>query len=147
MLSHLSVHMCVLSNLSHVWLFATPWTVDGWMASLTQWTWIWASSGSWWWTGKPGVLQSFRLQRVRHNWATELNWTCQAFLSVGFSRQEYWSGLSCRPPGESSWARDWTHVSCVSCTGRRVTTSTTWKAHFTCLISLNMPLFLSSKKS
>ena len=48
---------------------------DGWMASLTQWTWVWASSGSWWWTGgKPGMLQSMRSQRVRHDWATELNW-------------------------------------------------------------------------
>ena len=42
----------------------------GWMASLTQWTWIWTSSGSWWWTGRPGVLQSMESQRVRHNWAT-----------------------------------------------------------------------------
>ena len=45
---------------------------DGWMASLTQWTWVWASSGSWWWTGKPGMLQSMRLQTVRHDWVTEL---------------------------------------------------------------------------
>ena len=37
--------------------------------------WVWASSGSWWWTGKPGVLQSMGSQRVRHDWATELNWT------------------------------------------------------------------------
>ena len=44
---------------------------DGWMASLTRWTWVWASSRSWWWTGKPGVLQSMELQRVRHNWVTE----------------------------------------------------------------------------
>ena len=48
----------------------TGW--DGWMASLTRWTWAWASSRSWWWTGKPGVLQSTGSQRVRHNWATEL---------------------------------------------------------------------------
>ena len=48
---------------------------DGWMASLTQWTWTWVSSGSWWWTGKPGVLQSMGSQRVRHNWATELKST------------------------------------------------------------------------
>jgi len=48
---------------------------DGWMASLTQWTWVWASSRSWWWTGRPGVLQSMRWQRVGHDWATELNWT------------------------------------------------------------------------
>ena len=46
---------------------------DGWMASLTWWTWIWASSGSWWWIGRPGVLQSIGLQRVGHDWATELN--------------------------------------------------------------------------
>ena len=49
----------------------------GWddsMASLTQWTWVSASSRSWRWTGKPGVLQSMGSQRVRHNWATELNW-------------------------------------------------------------------------
>ena len=51
----------------------TGW--DGWIASLTQWIWVWASSGSWWWRGKPGVLQSMGSQRVRHNWATELNWT------------------------------------------------------------------------
>ena len=44
---------------------------DGWMASLTQWTWVWASSSRWWRTGKPGVLQSVRSQRVGHNWATE----------------------------------------------------------------------------
>ena len=46
---------------------------DGWMASPTWWTWVWASSGSWCWTGKPGMLQSMGSQRVRHNWATELN--------------------------------------------------------------------------
>ena len=45
---------------------------DGWMASPTQWAWVWASSGSWWWTGKPGVLQSMGSQRVGHNWVTEL---------------------------------------------------------------------------
>ena len=47
----------------------------GWMASLTQWTWVWVSSGNWWWTGRPGVLQSMGLQRIGHNWVTELNWT------------------------------------------------------------------------
>ena len=48
---------------------------DGWMASPTQRTWVWASFGSWWWTGKPGVLQSMGSQRVRHDWTTKLNWT------------------------------------------------------------------------
>ena len=48
---------------------------DGWMTSLIQWTWVWENSGSWWWTGKPGVPQSTELQRVIHDWATELNLT------------------------------------------------------------------------
>ena len=47
---------------------------DDWVASPTQWTWVWVNSGSWRWTGRPGVLQSMGLQRVGHNWATELNW-------------------------------------------------------------------------
>ena len=49
--------------------------LDSWMASPTQWTWIWVNSKSWWWTGRPGVLQSMGLQTVGHNWVTELNWT------------------------------------------------------------------------
>ena len=48
---------------------------EGWMASLTRWTWVWVSSRSWWWTGRPGVLQSMGSQRVGHDWAIELNWT------------------------------------------------------------------------
>ena len=48
---------------------------DGWMASPTQWTWVWVNSGSWWWTGRPGVLWFMGSQRVEHDWATELNWT------------------------------------------------------------------------
>ena len=47
--------------------------LDGWMASLTRWTWVWVNSRSWWWTGRPGVLQSMGSQRVRLDWATELN--------------------------------------------------------------------------
>ena len=46
---------------------------DGWMASLTRWTWVWVNSGSWWWTGRPGVLRFMGSQRVGHDWATELN--------------------------------------------------------------------------
>ena len=48
---------------------------DGWMASLTRWTWVWVNSRSWWWTGRPGVLGFMGSQRVEHNWVTELNWT------------------------------------------------------------------------
>ena len=48
---------------------------DGWMASLTRCTTVWAISGGWWWTRKPGVLQSMESERVRHDWVTKLNWT------------------------------------------------------------------------
>ena len=47
---------------------------DGRMASQTRWTWVWVNSGSWWWTGRPGVLQFMRSQRVGQDWATEQNW-------------------------------------------------------------------------
>ena len=50
------------------------WGWDGWMASLNQRTWVWASSRSWWLTGKHGVLQSMGSHRVGHDWVTELNW-------------------------------------------------------------------------
>ena len=53
---------------------------DGWMASPTQWTWVWVNSGSWWWTGRPGVVQFMGSQRVRHDWATELNWRCNNYI-------------------------------------------------------------------
>jgi len=53
----------------------TGW--DGWMASPTQWTWVWVDSRSWWWTGRPGVLRFMGWQRVGHDWVTELNWTEQ----------------------------------------------------------------------
>ena len=48
---------------------------DGWMASLTRWTWVSVNCGSWWWTGRPGVLRFMGLQRVRHDWATDLIWS------------------------------------------------------------------------
>ena len=80
-----------VQSLSHVGLFATPWITahhwclerlkaggegdnrrqDGWMASLIQWTWVWASSGWWWRTGKSGMLQSMGLQRAGHDWKPE----------------------------------------------------------------------------
>ena len=49
------------------------WERMRWLDGIS-WTWVWASSGSWWWTGKPGMLQSMVLKRVRHDWETELNW-------------------------------------------------------------------------
>ena len=89
------------------------------MASLTRWTWAWVNSGSWWWTGRPGVLWFMGSQRVRHDWVTEQNWTelyrhmclhakllqlyptlcdimdcsCQAPLSVGYSGKN--GGVGC----------------------------------------------------
>ena len=54
---------------------------DGWMASPTRWTWAWVNSRCWWWTGRPGMLWFMGSQRVRHDWATELNWR-----PVSFSR-------------------------------------------------------------
>ena len=72
---------------------------DGWMASSTWWTWVWAGSGSWWWTGKPVVLQSMGSQRVRHDWVTELNWTScitAAFmLASGYPGLEIMIGYYC----------------------------------------------------
>ena len=59
---------------------------DGWMASLTQWTWVWGDSGSWWWTRRPGMLWFMGSQRVEQDWVTELkwwlNWASQVALMV-----------------------------------------------------------------
>ena len=60
---------------------------DGWMASSTQWTWVWASSGRQWRTGKPGVLQSMGSRRVRHNWGTEKQ---QSSRRLKLSVQSWW---------------------------------------------------------
>ena len=74
----------------------------GWMASLTQWTWVWVDSGSWWWTERPGMLPSMGSQRVGHDWATELNWnnainlafpcTCVCFKMMEENSSEFSSG-------------------------------------------------------
>ena len=64
----------------------TGW--DGWMALLTQWTWVWTSSGSWWWTGKPGMLQSMGSQRVGHDWVTELKMATIKKMD----NNKYWQG-------------------------------------------------------
>ena len=84
--------------------------LDGWMALLTQWAWVWVNSGSWWQTGRPGVLQSMGSQRVGHDWATELNWTesCKWHSSVTFSLSALLMWLlwwSRRDPGGSELRR------------------------------------------
>ena len=105
---------------------------SGWdcsMASLTGWTWVWVSSGSWWWTGKPGMLHSMGSQKIWLDWATELNWPERRILRKHFAcmlscfshvwffatpwtvahqaplfhvilRQEYWSALLYPSPGD-----------------------------------------------
>ena len=55
---------------------------NGWMASPTGWTWVWVSSRSWWWTGKPDMLQSLGSQRVEHSWVAALNWCLFGEMSV-----------------------------------------------------------------
>ena len=60
---------------------------DCWMASLMWWTWVWINSRSWWWTGKPGMLQTMGSQRIGHDWATELNLTDEFLTKL--------SALSC----------------------------------------------------
>ena len=71
---------------------------DGWMASLTQWTWVSENSRSWWWTRRPGVLQFMGLQRVGHDWATELNWT-----SNNVPTSMLVTELKCYFPGHKIW--------------------------------------------
>ena len=59
-----------------------------WMTSPNQWTWVWVNSGSWWWTGRPGVLRFMGSQRVGHDWATELNWTDSCKLKLSWKTYE-----------------------------------------------------------
>ena len=87
---------------------------DGWMASPTRWTWVWVSSGSWWWTGKPGVLQSMGLQRIGHDWATELNYSPPGSSVHGSLQASILEWVSSSLFRGSSWSRDWTQVSCTA---------------------------------
>ena len=90
---------------------------DGWMASLTRWTWVWVNSRSWWWTGRSGVLRSMGSQRVGHNWATDLIWYFPLsilFISwflmlqllwinpLGY-KNEQWVSESCSVVSDSLW--------------------------------------------
>ena len=63
----------------------------------TQWTWVWESSGSLWWTEKPGVLQSMGSKRVRHDWATELNWTLSLKHSANWEEKKSSRGMYEKP--------------------------------------------------
>ena len=78
----------VSSILGSYSVFLGPWCIyrrygwDGWMASPTRWMWVWVNSGSWWWTGRPGMLWFMGSQRVGHDWATELNWITENPLVI-----------------------------------------------------------------
>ena len=82
------------------------------MASLTRWTWVWVNSGSWWWTGRPGVLRFMGSQRVGHNWATDLIW-CDLAAAYGIQFPDQGSNLgplhwehrplASGPPGKSTF--------------------------------------------
>ena len=74
---------------------------DGWMASPTRRTWVWVDSGSWWWTGRPGVLWFMGSQRVGHDWATELNWICQFCPKPLCLCQTLCDPMDFSPPGSS----------------------------------------------
>ena len=63
---------------------------DGSMASPTRWTWVWVNSRSWWWIGRPGMLRFMGLQRVRHDWVTELNWTALILLAEAENMEWWW---------------------------------------------------------
>ena len=76
---------------------------DGWAASPTRWTWVWVNSGSWWWTGRPGVLRFMGSQRVGHDWATELNW--RQLKSKDKLPERSYSGKRLQKPAQRSpWA-------------------------------------------
>ena len=87
---------------------------DGWMASPTRWTWVWMNSGNWWWTGRPGVMRFMGWQRVRHDWATELN-SISEHLTMKVSvvcsmRKGLVCFISCSVP--RAWKNIW-HVTCI----------------------------------
>ena len=79
------------------------------MASPTQWTWVWVNARSWWWIGRPGMLRFLGLQRVRHNWATELNWidTASKNQAADFAAKDY---MRCIIPFTGASRKDKTDV-------------------------------------
>ena len=109
---------------------------DGWMASPTQWTWAWVNSGSWWWTGRPGMLQSMGPQRVRHDWVTELNWILEFLVTVGKKKKKYLSALCLSETVKMTLCKlcHWYYPQCLN--------EAPWVWHFLC-----DPRFLSSGKS
>ena len=89
---------------------------DGWMASLTRWTWVWVNSGSWWWTGRPAMLWLMGSQRVGHDWATELNWGFAEEVALTewskiYQPHHFWSF---RPNNFVLWGADLCFEKCLA---------------------------------
>ena len=79
---------------------------DGWMASPTRWMWVWVNSENWWWTGRPGMLGFMGLQRVGHDWTTELNWTETLYRPCyNESALTYWLISARRLQARISWQK------------------------------------------
>ena len=104
------VSQCILRRFAELTHLKRPWCWerlraggegndrgwDSWMTSPTRWTWVWVDSGSWWWTGRPGMLWFMGLERVGHDWVTELNWT-KLLLSGFSSKIQLWSWIIANP--------------------------------------------------
>ena len=86
---------------------------DVWMASLTRWTWVWVNSGSWWWTGRPEVLQFMGSQRVGHDWVTELNWNSSNFC---LWMKSYQPNKVLQNMISGHWQKHYFHDSLLFCT-------------------------------
>ena len=85
---------------------------DGWMASLTQWTWVWANSGRQWWTGEPGVLQSMGSKRVAHDLVTEQQQSHTNLLRTNPQAVTFKDMNVCLVPASEEWTainvrREW----------------------------------------
>ena len=98
---------------------------DGWMASLTQWSWVWVDSWSWWWTERLGMLQFMGLQRVRHDWATELNLISHLKANIegiqpatssinGILQSRILEWVAIPFSRGSSWPRNQIQISCIA---------------------------------
>ena len=83
---------------------------DDWMESPRWWTWIWVDSRSWWWTGKPGMLQSMRLQGIGHDWATELNWTSILAWKIPWTEELVAYSPWCHKRVEHYWVTEHAHA-------------------------------------
>ena len=122
---------------------------DGWMASLTRWTWVWVDSGSWWWTGRPGVLQFMGSQRIGHDWVTDLNrwlsskesaWQCMRLRRHEFNPcvwkipwRRKWQPSPVSSPGKSQEQRSpWQAV--YSPQGRKETDSSEYEHACPCFV-------------